>query len=128
MGGQVQVMFGTLPQSLEYIRTGKLRALAVTGAAGSQALPDIPTIGEFVPGYETSGWTGIVVPRSTSVEIIDKLNTEINTVLADPKIITGFSDLGLTALPGSPDDFRKLIADDTEKWAKVIRFAGIKRQ
>jgi tripartite-type tricarboxylate transporter receptor subunit TctC len=128
MGGQVQVMFSTLPQVLEYIRSGRLRALAVTTAARSQVLPDVPTIGEFVPGYENSGWTGIGVPKNTPTDIIEKLNLEINKLLADPKIIARFSDLGLTPIAGSPADFRKLIADEVEKWAKVVKFAGIKAE
>jgi tripartite-type tricarboxylate transporter receptor subunit TctC len=122
------VMFSTLPQVLEYIRSGRLRALAVTTAARSQVLPDVPTVGEFVPGYENSGWTGIGVPRNTSADIIEKLNLEINKLVADPKIIARFSDLGLTPLGGSPADFRRLIADEVEKWGKVVKFAGIKAE
>jgi tripartite-type tricarboxylate transporter receptor subunit TctC len=126
MGGQVQVMFSTLPQVLEYIRSGRLRALAVTTAARSQVLPGVPTIGEFVPGYENSGWTGIGVPTNTPTDVIQKLNLETNKLLADPKIIARLSDLGLTPLGGSPADFRKLIAAEVNKWAKVVKFAGIK--
>jgi tripartite-type tricarboxylate transporter receptor subunit TctC len=128
MGGQVQVMFSTLPQVLEYIRSGRLRALAVTTAARSQVLPDVPTIGEFVPGYENSGWTGIGVPKNTPADIIEKLNLGINTLLADPKIIARFSDMGITPLGGSPADFGKLIADEVEKWAKVVKFAGVRAE
>ena len=126
LGGQVQVMFATMPASIEYIRAGKLRALAVTTATRSEALPDIPTVGEFVPGYEASAWYGVGAPKNTPAEIVDKLNKEINAGLADPKIKARLADLGGTVLAGSPADFGKLIADETEKWAKVIKFAGIK--
>ena len=126
LGGQVQVMFGSMPSSIEYIRAGKLRALAVTTATRSEALPDIPTVGEFVPGYEASAWYGVGAPKNTPAEIIDKLNKEINAGLADPKMKARLADLGGTLLPGSPADFGKLIADETEKWAKVIKFANIK--
>ena len=126
LGGQVQVMFDTMPSSIEYIRAGKLRALAVTTATRSEALPDIPTVGDFVPGYEASAWYGIGAPKNTPAEIIDKLNKEINAALADPKMKARLADLGGTVLPGSPADFGKLIADETEKWAKVVKFAGIK--
>jgi tripartite-type tricarboxylate transporter receptor subunit TctC len=128
LGGQVQVYFVTTPASIEYIRTGKLRPLAVTTATRSDALPDIPTVSEFVPGYEASAWYGVGVPMRTPVEIIDRLNTEINAGLADPKIKARFADLGGTVLPGSPADFGKLIAEETEKWAKVIRAANIKAE
>ena len=121
-------MFGTMPASIEHIKAGKLRALAVTTATRSEALPDIPTVGEFVPGYEASTWYGIGAPKNTPAEIVDKLNKEINAALADPKIKARLADLGGTALPGSPADFGKLIADETEKWAKVIKFAGIKAE
>ena len=126
LGGQVQVMFGTMPASIEYIRAGKLRALAVTTATRSEALPDIPTVGEFVPGYEASAWYGIGAPKNTPAEIVDKLNKEINAGLADPKMKARLADLGGTVLAGSPADFGKLIADETEKWGKVIRAANIK--
>jgi tripartite-type tricarboxylate transporter receptor subunit TctC len=126
LGGQVQVMFATMPSSIEYIRTGKLRALAVTTATRSSALPDVPTVGDFLPGYEASASFGVGVPKNTPAEIIDKLNKEINAGLADPKMKARFADLGGTVLPGSPADFGKLIADETEKWAKVIRAANIK--
>jgi tripartite-type tricarboxylate transporter receptor subunit TctC len=126
LGGQVQVYFGTLPGSIEYIRVGKLRALAVTTATPSEALADVPTLSEFVPNYEASGWHGIGVPKKTPTEIVDKLNKEINAALADPKVKARLAALGVTILQGSPADFGKLIADDTEKWAKVIKFAGIK--
>jgi len=126
LGAQVQVTFESTLSSLEYIRAGKLRALAVTTPTRLGALPDIPTVGEFVPGYAARGWTGIGAPRNTPAEILQKLNHEINAVLADPKTNTRLADLGGTALPGSPADFGKMIAEETEKWAKVIKFAGIK--
>ena len=119
-------MFATMPASIEYIRAGRLRALAVTTATRSEALPDIPTVGEFVPGYEASAWSGIGAPKDTPAEIVDKLNKEINAGLADPKIKARLAELGGTVLAGSPADFGKLIADETEKWAKVIRAANIK--
>jgi tripartite-type tricarboxylate transporter receptor subunit TctC len=126
LGGQVQVMFDALPPSMEHIRTGKLRALAVTTAARSPALPDVPTVSDFVPGYEASASFGVGAPRNTPADIVDKLNKEINVALAEPKMIARLADLGGTALPGSPADFSRLIADETEKWAKVIRAANIK--
>jgi tripartite-type tricarboxylate transporter receptor subunit TctC len=126
IAGQVQVYFGILVSSLEHIRAGKVRALAVTTATRSAALPDIPTVGESVAGYEASAWWGIGAPRDTPVEIIEKLNKEINAALADPKIKAQLADLGGTTLGGSSADFGKLISDETEKWAKVIKFAGIK--
>jgi tripartite-type tricarboxylate transporter receptor subunit TctC len=126
LGGQVQVMFASMPGSLEYIKAGKLRALAVTTAARSEALPDIPTVGEFVPGYEANQWYGIGAPKYTPATSIEKLNQEINGGLADPQMKARFADLGSTALLGSPADFGKLIAEETEKWGKVIRAANIK--
>jgi tripartite-type tricarboxylate transporter receptor subunit TctC len=128
LGGQGQVAFGGLPSSIEHIRTGKLRALAVTTATRSEALPDIPTMREFLPGYEASQWYGLGVPKNTPTEIIDRLNKEINAALADPKMKARLADVGGTTLAGSPADFGKLIAEETEKWAKVIKFAGIKPQ
>jgi tripartite-type tricarboxylate transporter receptor subunit TctC len=126
LGGQVQGSFVSLPGSIAYINAGKLRAIAVTTVMRSEALPDIPTVAEFVPGYEASVWYGIGTPTKTPGEIIDKLNTEINSGLADPKMKERFADIGGTALGGSPADFGKLIAEETEKWRKVIRAAGIK--
>jgi tripartite-type tricarboxylate transporter receptor subunit TctC len=126
LGGQVQVAFIGPVASIEYIRTGKLRPLAVTTATRSEALPGIPTVGDFVPGYEASTWFGVGAPRSTPAEIVDKLNREINAALADPKMKARLVDLGGMVFAGSPADFGKLIAADTEKWAKVVRFSGLK--
>jgi len=126
IGGQVQVMFSVITDSIEYIRAGKLRALAVTTASRSEALPDIPTMGEFVPGYEANSFFGVGAPKNTPTEIIDKLNKEINAALADSKIKARFADMGATVLPGSPADFGKFIAEETDKWAKVNKFANIK--
>ena len=126
LGGRVQVLFDVLTNSLELIRTGKLRALAVTTAERCEALPDIPTVAEFVPGYEASYWTGLAAPRGTPTEIVEKLNNEINAALADPKIKARITDLGGTVLVGSTADFGKLIAAETDKWAKVIKIANIK--
>jgi tripartite-type tricarboxylate transporter receptor subunit TctC len=128
LGGQVQVMFGTMTGSIEYIRTGTLRALAVTTATRAEALPDVPTVAEFVPGYEASTWYGIGAPKNTPTETIDKLNKEINAGLADSKMKAQLTDLGGTALAGSAAEFARIIADETEKWAKVVKFAGIKPQ
>jgi tripartite-type tricarboxylate transporter receptor subunit TctC len=121
-------MFASPSISLEHIRAGKLRALAVTTATRLGVLPDIPTVGDFLSGFEASVWLGIGAPKNTPAEIIDKLNKEINAGLADPKIKARFADLGSTVLPASPADFGKLIADETEKWAKVIRAANIKAE
>ena len=126
LGGQVQVSFGTMLGTLEYIRSGKLRPLAVTTATRSESLPDTPTVGDFVPGYEASGWNGLGAPKNTPTEIVDKLNKEINGALADPNMKARLVDLGGTALAGSPADFGKLIADETEKWGNVIRALNIK--
>jgi tripartite-type tricarboxylate transporter receptor subunit TctC len=126
LAGQVQVMFGSETATIEHIKAGKLRALAVTTAMRSQLLPDLPVVADFVPGYEASGWFGVGAPKRTPEEIVDKLNKEINAGLADPKIKARLADLGGAVLPGSPADFGKLIADETEKWAKVIKSAGIK--
>ena len=126
LGGQVQLMFGGTTASIPYIRSGKLRALAVTTTMRSELLPDLPTLGDFVPGYEASQWYGIGAPKNTSTEIIDRLNEEINASLGDPKIKVRLTGLGGTVLSGSPADFGKLIAEETEKWDKVVKFAGIK--
>jgi tripartite-type tricarboxylate transporter receptor subunit TctC len=126
IGGQVQVYFGAIAASIEYIRAGRLRAVAVTTATRSEALPDVPTVGEFVPGYEASSWYGVGAPKTTPADIIDKLNKEINAALAEPKMKARLAELGATALVGSRADFGKLIADETQKWGKVIRAANIK--
>jgi tripartite-type tricarboxylate transporter receptor subunit TctC len=128
LGGQVQVFFSSLPSSTAYVRTGDLRALGVTTTTRSETLPDVPAIGDFLPGYEASGITGFGAPKSTPADIIETLNKEVNAGLADPKIRTRLAELGGKALPGSPDDFGKLIADETEKWGKVVKFVGIKRK
>jgi tripartite-type tricarboxylate transporter receptor subunit TctC len=128
IGGQVHVTFGPLTSSIQYVRAGTLRALAVSSASRSDALPDVPTIGDFVPGYEATGWFGVGVPRGTPAAIIDKVNGEINAAFADAKIKTRLSELGATPMPGSPREFSRLIADETEKWGKVVKFAGIKAE
>jgi tripartite-type tricarboxylate transporter receptor subunit TctC len=126
LGGQVQVMFATSVESIGYIRAGRLRALAVTSATRSDALPGVPTVGEFLPGYEASGWFGIGAPKGTPVEIIDMLNKQINAGLADPKLKARLVDVGGTVFALSPADFAKFILDETAKWGKVIRAANIK--
>jgi tripartite-type tricarboxylate transporter receptor subunit TctC len=126
LGGQVQVLFNSPPASIGYIKAGTLHALAVTTATRSETLPDLPAVGEFVPGYETSQWYGVGVPKNTPAEIVEKLNKEVNAGLVDPKLKARVADLGGIALAGSPVDFGKFIADETEKWAKVIKFAGVK--
>jgi tripartite-type tricarboxylate transporter receptor subunit TctC len=126
LGGQVQVTFDSIPASIEHIRAGRLRALAVTAAMRSEVLPEVPTVGEFVPGYEASGWAGIGAPRGTPTEIVDKLNREINAGLADPTIKARLVNLGGVTLVLSPTEFGTLIAAETEKWGKVVKAAGIK--
>ena len=127
LGGQVEVMFATLPSSIGHIRAGKLRALAVTPAARSEAIPDVPSIGEFVPGYDAGDWYGIGAPRETPTAIVDMLNKEINTLLADPKMKARLADLGMTAqISAAPADYAKFIAAETEKWSKVVKFSGAK--
>jgi tripartite-type tricarboxylate transporter receptor subunit TctC len=126
LGGQVHVYFGSMPETIQYIRAGTLRALAVTTATRSETVPDLPVAADFVPGYETSSWYGLGAPKSTPSEIIERLNKEINAALADPRIKAKLAELGGTVLPGSAADFGKLIADETEKWGKVIRAANIK--
>jgi tripartite-type tricarboxylate transporter receptor subunit TctC len=126
MAGQVQVVFNPVPESMEFIRAGKLRPLAVTTATRSEVLPDVPTVGDFVPGYEASALQGIAAPKDTPAQIVEKLNKEINVGLADSKLKARFTDLGATVFVVSPADFGKFIADETEKWAKVIKFAGAK--
>jgi tripartite-type tricarboxylate transporter receptor subunit TctC len=126
ISGQVQVMFDNVPTSIEFIRAGKLRALAVTTATRSEVLPDLPTVADFVPGYEASAWYGVGVPKGTPDDIIDKLNKEINAILAEPKAKARLAGLGASLLAGSPADFGKLVADETEKWGKVVKFSGAK--
>jgi tripartite-type tricarboxylate transporter receptor subunit TctC len=126
LAGQVQLMFSPLSSSIEYVKGGKLRALAVTTAARSEVLPDLPTVGEFVPGYAASGWFGIGAPGKTPVEIVDKLNLEINAGLADSKLKARLADLGSTVFVGSPSDFANHISTETEKWAKVVRTANLR--
>jgi tripartite-type tricarboxylate transporter receptor subunit TctC len=126
LGGEVEIVFPTPPSSIEFIRTGKLRGLAMTGPVRSEALPEMPTVGEIVPGYEVTTWYGAGAPKGTPREIIDKINKEINLGLADPKMKARFADLGGLPMPMTPTEFGKLIADETDKWAKVIRMANIK--
>jgi len=126
MGGQVQVLFAVLSSSIEHVRAGKIRAVAVGTTTRSAVLPVVPTIADFVPGYEASFWTGIGAPKDTPAEIVDTLNKEINAGLADPKMRARFAELSVTAMPGSPADFGKFVADETERWGKVIRTAGIR--
>jgi tripartite-type tricarboxylate transporter receptor subunit TctC len=126
LGGQVDVTFAVVTTAIEYIRAGKLRALAVTSATRQQSLPDIQAMADFVPGYEASGWFGIFAPRNTPAEVVDKLNKETNAALADPQMKARFADLGGESIEGSPSDFGRLLTADTDKWAKVIRAAGIK--
>ena len=128
LAGQVQVMFDNLPTSIEYIRAGKLQALAVTTAARSDMLPDLPTVSEFVPGYEVSSWFGIGAPASTPADIVEKLSADISTALADPRLRTRIADLSSVPLPMSPRELSTLIAAETEKWAKVIKFSGAKAE
>jgi tripartite-type tricarboxylate transporter receptor subunit TctC len=126
LGGQVQVTFGPIPSSIDFVRAGKLRALAVTAATRQEALPDIPTVAEFVPGYEASTWFGLGVPKNTPADIVEKLNKEVNAGLVDSKMKARLADVGGTALTGSPADFGKLIAGETDKWGKVVKAANIK--
>jgi tripartite-type tricarboxylate transporter receptor subunit TctC len=126
LSGQVHVILVPIPASIEYVRSGRLRALGVTSTTRLEVLPDLPPVAEFVPGYEASSWYGIGAPRNTPAEIIEKLNREIDAGLADPKLKARLADMGGTVLPGSPADFGKLLVDEVHKWAKVIRFAGIK--
>jgi tripartite-type tricarboxylate transporter receptor subunit TctC len=126
LGGQVQLTFDNMPSSIGHIRSGKLRALAVTTATRSAALPEVPTVGDFVPGYEASAWFGVSAPKGTPPEIIAILNKEINAALADPGIQKKIAELGGMLMPGSPADFGKVVADETEKWAKVVKFSGAK--
>jgi tripartite-type tricarboxylate transporter receptor subunit TctC len=126
IAGQVQVMFDNIPTCAEHVKSGKLRGLAVTSTTRSDVLPDLPTVADFLPGYEASAWYGISVPKNTPADIIDRLNKETNAVLADPTAKKRFTELGALLLPGSAADFGKLLADETDKWGKVVRFAGAK--
>jgi tripartite-type tricarboxylate transporter receptor subunit TctC len=128
LGGQVQIMFGGVAASLEHIRSGKLRPLAVTTTARLELLPQLPSVSEFLPGYEATSWYGVGAPRGTPTVIVDRLNKEINAGLANPQLISRFNELGVSVLAGSPGDFGKLIANETEKWAKVVKFAGAKAE
>jgi tripartite-type tricarboxylate transporter receptor subunit TctC len=128
LGGQVQMMFVTMPASIEYVRAGRLRTLAVTGRTPSETLRGVPMVSETVPGFEASSWYGIGAPKNTPAEIVDRLNKEINAALADPKMLARLSELGASPIAGSPADFDKLIAEETEKWGKVIRAANIKAE
>jgi tripartite-type tricarboxylate transporter receptor subunit TctC len=128
ISGQVQMMFGNMAPSIEHIRTGRLRALAVTTTTRSDVLPDIPTVGDFVPGYEAVGWFGLGAPHGTPSEIVDRLNTEVNAALTEPKTKARLAELGYSAFATSPADFRKLIADETKKWAAVVKFSGAKAE
>jgi tripartite-type tricarboxylate transporter receptor subunit TctC len=126
IGGQVQLLFDPLPSSIEYVKAGTVRGLAVTSKMRSEALPEIPTLNEFLPGYEASFWVGVSAPRGIPAEIVGTLNRQINTALADPQFMTRLADLGGTVLARTPGDFGELIADETEKWAKVVKFSGAK--
>jgi len=128
IGGRVQLMFDNVPTSVEFIRSNKIRPLAVTSAARIELFPDLPTVADYVPGYEASAWYGIVAPKGTPAEIVEKLNREVNAILAEAATKARLAELGASLLPGSPADFGKLVADETEKWGKVIRFAGIKAE
>ena len=126
LGGQVQLVFSTVPAAIEYIKAGKLRPLAVTTATRSKALPEVPTLSDFLPGFESSQWYGVGAPSGTPADVVIKLNKEINAGLADPQLKARITELGGEPMSMTPDDFRKHIADETAKWAKVIKFAGIK--
>ena len=126
ISGQVHVMFDNIPTSAEHVRAGRLRGLAVTSAARSEVLPELPTVADFVPGYEASAWYGLGAPKNTPAEVIEKVNKEINAILADATPKARFAELGASLLPGSPADFGKLLAEETEKWGKVVKFAGVK--
>jgi tripartite-type tricarboxylate transporter receptor subunit TctC len=126
ISGQVEVMFDNVPTPIEFIRAGKLRPLAVTTAQRSEVLPDLPTVADFVPGYEASAWYGVGAPKGTPAEIIDKLNTEINAILANPKTKSRFAELGASLIGGSAADFGRLVVEETDKWGKVVRFSGAK--
>jgi tripartite-type tricarboxylate transporter receptor subunit TctC len=126
IGGQVQVMFDNIPTAAEFVKSGKLRGLAVTGATRSEVLPDLPTVADFLPGYEATSWYGLGAPKGTPPDVIEKLNREVNAILAEPKAKARFLEIGASLLPGSAAEFGKLVADETEKWGKVVKFAGAK--
>jgi tripartite-type tricarboxylate transporter receptor subunit TctC len=126
LGGQVQVFFATTPGTSDFVRTGKLRALAVTSPTRAEGFSDLPRVGDFVPGYEASQWYGIAAPKNTPVEVVDKLNREINAALSDPKMSAKLAEIGGEPLAGSPSEFGRLIAEETEKWGKVVKFTGLK--
>jgi tripartite-type tricarboxylate transporter receptor subunit TctC len=126
IGGQVQVMFDNIPTATEFVRSGQLRGLAVTGSARSDTLADLPTVADFLPGYEAYSWYGVGAPKGTPVDIVEKLNREINAILAESKAKERFKELGATVIPGSPAEFGKWVADETEKWGRVVKFAGAK--
>jgi tripartite-type tricarboxylate transporter receptor subunit TctC len=126
ISGQVHVMFDNIPTSAEHVRAGRLRGLAVTSSARSDVLPELPTVADFVPGYEASAWYGLGAPKNTPAEVIEKVNKEINAILADATPKARFAELGASLLPGSPADFGKLLGEETEKWGKVVKFAGVK--
>src|SRR5262249_45755568 len=128
LGGQVQVMFATMPTSIEHVRAGRLRPLAVTSRTPSQVLNGVPTVSETIPGFEASSWYGIGAPKNTPAEIVERLNKEINAALADPRVLQRLSELGVSPIAGSPTDFGKLVAEETEKWGKVIRATNIKAE
>jgi tripartite-type tricarboxylate transporter receptor subunit TctC len=128
LGGQVQVILNPLPETIEHIKAGRLRALAVTTAERAPPLPDVPALKEFLPGFDASSWYGIGAPKSTPVEIVTRLNTEINAAVNEPKLKARLQDLGGMVITGSPSDFGKLTADETDKWAKVIKFSGVKAE
>ena len=128
IGGQVQMAFDAVPTSIEHVRTGRLRALAVASPTRLEVLPNLPTVAETVPGFAASGWCGLCAPKATPAEIVDRLNREVNAALVDPKIKARLANIGAVSFSTSPAEFTKFIADETEKWAKVIKFAGIKPQ
>jgi tripartite-type tricarboxylate transporter receptor subunit TctC len=128
LGGQLQVIFATTPGTTEFVRSGRLRALGVTTAQRTDALPEVPPIADFVSGYEMSQWYGIAAPRGTPAEIIDTLNREINAAFTDPRMKARLTDVGGTVLPGTPEDFQKFVAAESEKWAKVVKFAGLRAE
>ncbi len=126
LGGQVQIMFDNIPTSAEFVRNGRLRGLATTGPTRAETLPELPVVADFVPGYEASAWYGLGAPKGTPREIVERLNAEVNAILADPQTKARFAEHGASLLPGSPADFARLVAEETEKWGKVVRFAGVK--